>query len=371
MNIFIDATNIKAGGGLIHLKKIVEYYDADENDTLTLIGGNWLNKIEDRKWIKKRIFAEVFKSFLKQELFKKYKLHKILNEGEIAFIPGGTFSSKKIPYVTMPQNMLVFENKERNRFPKSFTWLRYHLLEKLQTRSLRASKGIIYISHYAKNYIENKYPDLKGKHSTVIYHGISDNFRQVPKKQQPIESYTNNKPFKILYVSIINFYKHQWNVVDVVKRIREEGFFIELELIGPMYEPARVIFEKSLEGTSGYVNYSGKVEHDQIVDKYKSCDLFLFASTCENMPNIVVEAMSAGLPILSSSYGPMPEIIKDGGVYMDPTNKETIYLELKKLLVDFKVRSEIAEKAYSYSKEFSWTEASNETMSFIKKTATL
>jgi len=366
MKIAIDATNIKAGGGLTHLKRIIEYFDLG-TDTIVLIGGSWLNTIEAQKNVQKVILENEFQSIIKQELFKAFKLKKYLKGADIAFIPGGTFSNRKVRYVSMSQNMLVFENKERNRFPKSFTWLRYLLLERLQVRSFKNAEGIIYISEYAKNYIENKYPELKNKKSTVIYHGISDDFRQVPKEQKPIETYTRNAPFKLLYVSIVNYYKHQWNVIDAVKKLRSRGYNITLELIGPLYEPLRRKFETALIGTEDYIFYKGRVAYDEISASYKNADMFIFASTCENMPNILVEAMSAGLPILCSNFGPMPEILKDAGVYMDPTSVDSISANLEKILVNKENRQEIAQKAYTYSLEFSWKKTANETFDFIKE----
>ncbi len=367
MKIFIDATNIKAGGGLTHLKRIVEN-NTLENDSIELVGGCWLNLIKEKKNVTRAIFQKEFDNVVSQEIFKKFKLKKILRQGDIAFIPGGTFSSKS-SYVSMSQNMLVFEEKERNRFPKTFTWLRYILLEKLQLRSFKNSCGIIYISNYAKNYIENKYPFLKKKPSIVIYHGISDDFRQQPKKQLLITQYTQNTPFKLLYISTVNFYKHQWNVVEAVKKIKKDGYNIELELVGPMYEPVRDKFEKSLLEAESFVHYRGKVDYEEISRIYKETDLFIFASTCENMPNILVEAMSAGLPILSSNYGPMPEILKDAGIYMEPININSIYLNLKKMLSDKNLRTQVAEKAYEYSQNFAWEKTSKETFDFIKQIA--
>lgn len=369
MKITIDATNIKAGGGLTHLKRLLEFFNPGEDLKVEVIGGEWLNEIENSSWLSKKIYPQSFKSVFRQEIFKKIKLPEILSKGDIAFIPGGTFSSSQIPYISMSQNMLVFQKEERDRFPRSFTWLRYNILERLQLRSFKKAQGIIYISHYAKNYIENKYPELKKKKAVVIYHGISDTFRQSPKVQFDITTYTNEKPFKILYVSIINFYKHQWHLINAVKKIRKEGFNIELELIGPMYKPAEVLLNASLKDTGDFVFYKGKIPYDEISASYKSADLFVFASTCENMPNILVEAMSAGLPILSSGYGPMPEILKDGGVYMDPADESNIYCELKKILLDTDKRKILAEKAYSYALDFSWKKTSDETFNFIDEVA--
>ena len=366
MKIGIDATNIKSGGGLAHLKQVLENYSTNTN-IINVIGGNWLDEIENRKWLNKISLNRFFSNFLKQELFKRTKLPSLLNYNDVIFVPGGTFSTKKTPYVSMSQNMLVFEKNERNRFSKSFTWLRYVLLEKLQVKSFKNSKGIIYISNYAKDYIQNKHPKLKKIKSTVIYHGISDEFRKKPKKQYDITDYSEVTPFRLLYISIINFYKHQWNVIEAVKRLKEENFNIELDLIGPIHEPARKRFEISLKGTDKYIHYHGKVAYNKISNAYKKADLFIFASTCENMPNILLEAMSAGLPILSSNYGPMPEVLKESGDYMDPTDINSIYLELKKLLLNPQRRKEIAEKAHLSSKKFSWTNTADETFKFIEE----
>lgn len=363
--IKIDATNIKAGGGLTHLKNLIDY-KPNNGLEIEIIGGSWLKKIKSSDNVILTILAENFTTIIHQEFFKKFGLKKYLMNGKIAFIPGGTFSSKVIPYVSMSQNMLVFESAERNRFPKSFTFLRYHLLEYLQIKSFSRSKGIIYISSYAKNYIERKYPHLKNKPSAVIYHGISEDFRCEPKKQAAMDSYSESRPFRILYVSIINFYKHQWNVIDAVRRLKLEGYNIHLDLIGPMYMPAKDRFTKSMVNADKFVTYHGVVDYENISLSYRNSDLFVFASTCENMPNILVEAMSAGLPILSSSFGPMPEILRDAGEYMDPTSVTDIYDNLKGMLDCSAKREELSRKAFHYSKEFSWKRTSIETFNFIE-----
>lgn len=364
MKIAIDATNIKAGGGLTHLSRILQYADLQDIE-VTLIGGPWLKDIPDRHAVKKLIFVKEFSSLWRQEYFKKFGLPKLLMNADVVFVPGGTFSSKKVPYVSMSQNMLVFEETERNRFPSFFSRLRYRLLEKVQVNSFKNAEGVIYISNYAKNFIERKYPALSAKSSTVIYHGISDDFRQLPKEQLSIEAYTEAKPLKLLYVSIVNYYKHQWNVVEAVKKLRKKGYPVELHIVGSLNKSLVKEWETVLAGTQQYIKYEGKVAYEEIANKYKEADIFIFASTCENMPNILVEAMSAGLPILCSDYGPMPEVLSDGGVYMDPLNIDDVALKLENVLLDPKLRHEIAQRSYKYALKYTWEKTSNETLKFI------
>src|SRR5690554_5946998 len=98
MRIVIDATNIKAGGGLVHLKRIIEAFNST-SDEIIIIGGKWLGSIEDSSNLTKVIFKKEFSSVFKQEYFKNIKLKEYLKDADIAFIPGGTFSNKNVRYV--------------------------------------------------------------------------------------------------------------------------------------------------------------------------------------------------------------------------------------------------------------------------------
>ena len=46
------------------------------------------------------------------------------------------------------------------------------------------------------------------------------------------------------------------------------------------------------------------------------------------MPNTLLEGMASGVPIISSNYGPMPEILGDCGLYFDPENVNSLITAL-------------------------------------------
>ena len=55
------------------------------------------------------------------------------------------------------------------------------------------------------------------------------------------------------------------------------------------------------------VIYLGSINHEDLPDYYKGAKINIFASTCENCPNILLEAMSSGRPVFCSTHMPMPE----------------------------------------------------------------
>ena len=77
---------------------------------------------------------------------------------------------------------------------------------------------------------------------------------------------------------------------------------------------------KKFDPENKFVYLHPFLNKDQIINWLMKADIFVFASSCENMPNTLIEAMAAGLPIASSYRGPMIEILKDGGIYFNPEN---------------------------------------------------
>jgi glycosyltransferase involved in cell wall biosynthesis len=236
---------------------------------------------------------------------------------------GGSF----VPFfnsTVVIQNMLVFLYKERNRFPFKFR-IRYWLLEFQQLLSLLFSKRILFISNFSKNYILKKYFFLKRKESTVIYLGynfIANSNVQIYK----------DETINVFYPSIINFYKHQINVIEAMNHL--EGSNIHFHFCGPIHERLKDVFLKALVGKKNF-HYHGILNSDEMDAMYRKSNIFLFASSCETCPTILIEMMQYGKPIVSSRLGPMPEFLNESTIFVDPLS-----------LSDIKNKMDLAIKMY-------------------------
>ena len=94
--------------------------------------------------------------------------------------------------------------------------------------------------------------------------------------------------------------------------------------------------------------------------------MFVFPSTCENMPVILLEAMTSGLPIASSDQGPMPEVLKDAGLYFNPESVTSIKNCLQYMIENPNLRKHLGTKAKQYSQAYSWEKCADETFRFIR-----
>ena len=181
--------------------------------------------------------------------------------------------------------------------------------------------------------------------------------------------YSLTKPFQILYVSTVDLYKHQWNVVEAVAKLRKEGYPVALNLVGAALF-AKNRLEKSLnkfDVNNEWARYNEVVPYLEMHNAYKDANLGVFASSCENLPIILLETMASGLPIACSNKGPMPEVLGSAGEYFNPERPAEIYHSIKKLIDNIHLRSERSQASFNMAQEYNWDVCAFETFSFLEE----
>lgn len=122
-----------------------------------------------------------------------------------------------------------------------------------------------------------------------------------------------------------------------------------------------------LDSKAEYLSYVGEMAHEDLEAAYHNADGFIFASSCENLPNILIEAMSAGIPIASSNSPPMPDVLGDAGFYFAPSDSKSISLCVKEMLDHPDKRFLRARQAFERSSQYSWEKCSIATFEFISR----
>jgi glycosyltransferase involved in cell wall biosynthesis len=368
--IGIDATNLHQGGGVTHIIELLNNANPKEHffDQIVIWGSNsTLDKIDNKSWIKKQNHlllnkSLLFRTFWKIFFFKKsYSKHRCT----ILFVPGGTDLSNITPSVTMCRNMLPFEFKEAIRFGFSLKTLKLFLLRFTQTISFKKASGVIFLTDYAFKYV-SQIINLNNS-TTIIQHGINEKFFLNPRKVN--RAFDTTKPCKLVYVSITDPYKHHINLLKAIKLLIKENVNITIDLIGPKGKCHSIVSKIADEINSErkIVNLIGPISYNEIQSFYKNADIGIFASSCENLPNILIELMAAGLPIACSNYGPMPEILKECGVYFDPMNVIQIKDSILQLYESQDLRSKNAECSFNLAKKYSWKVCADKTFNYLAK----
>lgn len=378
-NLGIDASNIGPGGGLTHLSCLLGAAAPEKFRIRKIIvwgGKSTLAALPEMTWLEKAPVPTLDSGLPARVLWQQFALPGLVKQRNCAllFSPGGTIpAASPVPVLTMSQNLLPFEEAEYSRYPLlSLFRLKLALLKRAQSYSMRRAKGVIFLSAYARAAI---LPLLSGRgcRTAVIPHGLEQRFFCEPRPARPIDSCSAARPFRIIYVSAIDNYKHQAEAATAVAAIKAKGLPVTLEFFGtPLRQPyvkELISVIRRLDPQGGFLLYKGGVDFKELHRVYRDADLFLFASSCENLPNILLEAMASGLPVACSDRGPMPEVLGEAGEYFNPEVPASIEAALMSLIADPRLRERLAAAAYARAGAYSWEKCAEETFAFIEALA--
>lgn len=372
MRLCIDASNLRAGGGVTHLRELLRCarpHDHGFEAVFVWAPRATLERLEQRPWLVPRTAPVLERNYLRRALWQRFSLGGCARRDgcDLLFAPGGAFATPFRPVVTMSRNMLPFEPAEARRFGMSAMRIKMLLLRWTNARSLRRADGVIFLTRYARDAILAQIGPLSGR-VAIVPHGVDARFAAAAREHRPLQACTASAPLRLVYVSTIDVYKHQVEVAHAVASLRARGLPIALDFVGPAYPPAlaglrRVLDE--IDPASSFLRYIGPVAHERLNETYAQADAAVFASSCENMPNTLLEKMAAGLPIACSDRGPMPEVLGDAGVYFDPNSAPSIEAALRRLAESAQLRAGIAEAARRRAEPYTWQRCADETFALL------
>jgi glycosyltransferase involved in cell wall biosynthesis len=272
----------------------------------------------------------------------------------------------------MSQNMLPFEPEEAIRFGR-WSWMRLKmwLLRKSQGRSFKKADGLIFLTEYARKGVSRWLGRGQGLQA-LIPHGIEPRFAADPKPQRHAHNYSFDQPFTFLYVSILMPYKHQIEVAKAASELRRGGLPIRVRFVGADWGRYGQQFRETLrqlDPMEAFLIWPGSIPFSALHSEYLNADAFVFASSCENLPNILIEAMAAGLPIACSKSGPMPDVLGNAGVYFYPVQTRDIAEAMRTLVNSANLRGRLAAQAKELSRAYSWQRCAKDTFEFIATVA--
>ena len=134
----------------------------------------------------------------------------------------------------------------------------------------------------------------------------------VLKKISEIKDSFERVPRRLLYAGHVIKTKGVYELVEACSQISN----IELRIIGKclpdVESDLRAIASENNEGQ--WLNIVGEVDHDTVLAELLQADLFVFPSYTEGFPNVILEAMACGCPIISSDVGAIPEMLDIDGI---------------------------------------------------------
>jgi len=176
--------------------------------------------------------------------------------------------------------------------------------------------------------------EIDGRKISVIPNGIDvEQFKILDKNhcRQQLSIHTNMPV--ILYVGRLSAEKNIKTLIRAGALVINSGNPVELYLVG----------DGPLEGTlkelvkdldiEKYVNFVGKVDHSDVSTWMNASDFFCLPSLREGCPNVILEALGSGVPVIASKVGAIPDVVNNNsGILFTPTDVDELAGSIKKAI---------------------------------------
>jgi len=148
---------------------------------------------------------------------------------------------------------------------------------------------------------------------------------------------------EVLFVGWIIAAKGVRELVDVARRIPHAHF----TLVGPAEHSFFESLQPALESLGERITLLDPRPREGILELYRRADILVLPTWREGFPNVVLEAMAAGLPIVSTPVGAIPDAIRDGqeGFLIPPRDAQALEAALRHLVENATLRLAMGSRA--------------------------
>jgi glycosyltransferase involved in cell wall biosynthesis len=155
---------------------------------------------------------------------------------------------------------------------------------------------------------------------------------------------TDHRPPRVLYVGLLTPRKGVIDLIEASRLLRDEGVEHELLLLGGMPDEGPEAAEPVLTAAEGVARLLGTRPPEEMPAAYAEAEVFCLPSWWEAMPLSVLEAMSAGLPVVASDVGDVARLVTpDCGAVVPVQDPRRLADALRELLVDPQLRRQKGE----------------------------
>ena len=153
---------------------------------------------------------------------------------------------------------------------------------------------------------EARHHGLDPGKATVIRPAVDlGRFPVVPPRQ-------SGGPLELITIGTVSWRKATEDALLAVRRLVDEGMDVAYTIIGPEADGGAARHAVRDLGLDGRVRLAGPVPWDQIGAHIAGADLLVHSSLSEGIPNVVLEAMATGRPVVATDVGGMNEAVTDG-----------------------------------------------------------
>ncbi len=300
--------------------------------------------------------------WLEYSIVNRVRKHK----PDLFFSPDGYLSLKLKDIPSLP----VIHDLNFYHYPKDLPYIVNQYYHYFIPRFARMAKRILTVSEFSRNDIATNFNILPDK-IDVAYNGANEIFEPISndEKIKIREELTHGCEY-FMYVGVLVPRK---NITRILKAFNEfkktSGSNTKLVIVG-----AKMFLSDEMEKAyqqSAYqsdIVFTGRLTTEKLKLILGGALSLLYVSYFEGFGIPILEAMSAGIPVITSNVTSMPEVAGDAALFVDPFSIDSIKEAMLSIYRDSALRDNLIEKGNMRKLKFSWDITANRVWESIEKT---
>ncbi len=254
-------------------------------------------------------------------------------------------SVKKLPYIVSLRGSDV---PLYDRDSKKLRFLHW-LTKRLSRKIWRDASQVFAVSGALARLANESFPDIP---VGVIYNGV-DIVEAAGRKQGSSAA----DPIRLICVSRLIPRKGVHNLLDAFANLARGNIILTIIGEGPSESALKAHAEAI--GIADDVTFEGSCTAEEVQAHYLQSDIFVLPTRSDAFANVILEAMSAGLPVIASDVGGVAEAVADGntGILVQPGRPKQLTAAIQKLATDDDLRVDMGNAGRErVRKMFAWGE---------------
>ncbi|VEL97881.1 glycosyltransferase involved in cell wall biosynthesis [Alteromonas sp. 76-1] len=155
----------------------------------------------------------------------------------------------------------------------------------------------------------------------VVYNGVD--FESFTLRSSPVFI---SAEIKLVFIGSVIKTKGIFELIDAIALLKKQNCTINLNLLGAGAQMKDLEERISQLGVADSVNLVGPIPHDSLMSFIHDSDALILPSYREGVPNVVMESLSTGTPVIVTKVGGIPEVVQENtnGVFINALSGEGV-----------------------------------------------
>ena len=235
---------------------------------------------------------------------------------------------------------------------------------------LKKSIKVITVSKFEKQYISEFFRLEEKNNISAVYNGVGTHFKPVRDTQelQRVRCKYNLPDQFFFFLGNTDPKKNTKGTLKAYSKYRRQHPS-DYKLVMPDYNFSELRKMTREIGDPDLINHillTGYVQNADLPAIYSLCSIFLYPSLRESFGIPILEAMSCGVPVITSNTSSMPEVSGGAAYLVDPFVFNEITTGMVELIDNSTLRAELISKGLKRAKKFSWEAMAREVLELYK-----